>query len=53
MWALSSYRERGLRSNCGVWASYCVASLVAGHGLWVRRASVVVARWLSSCDAEA
>ena len=49
----SSCGERRLLSGCGARASHCSASLVAEHGLWGARASVVEARRLGSCGSRA
>ena len=51
MWAFSSCGERGLLF-VGV-LLIVVASLVAEHGLWSRRASADAAHGLSSCGSRA
>ena len=52
-WTFSSRGEQWLLSSCGSWASHCVASLVAEHGLWAstcqlqHAGSIVVAHGFS------
>ena len=53
VWAFSSFGEHGLLFSCSAWASHCVTSPVAEHGILGVWASVAAAHGLDSCTSQA